>query len=238
MTILGDVRMAKKKRSRASVVADLPNSPFKILMAHFDRVCKSVHKLKVMIDLYMEGKFTEASSVAVEISRLEHEADEIKRHLRATIPRMILMPVSKQDILDILSSNERIADSAQDVAQILDMRQTRIPDELCPQFEKFEGHVIDSVMALRKMMEHLETVIESTFARLETKEVIEMGHHVHEHEYKADSVGKALSKAIYGLEGSHSSLAIFHMMRFADVLDKVADNAENAANKVILVVSK
>ena len=65
-----------------------------------------------------------------------------------------------------------------------------------------------------------------------------MGHHVHEHEYKADSVGKALSKAIYALEGSESSLAIFHLMKFADVLDKVADNAENAANKIILVVSK
>jgi predicted phosphate transport protein (TIGR00153 family) len=230
--------MARRKRPKSQILADLPSSPFKILMAHFDRVCKSVHKLKEMIDLYLEGNFTEAASVSVEISRLEHEADEIKRHLRTTITRMILMPVSKQDILDILASNEKIADSAQDVAQILDMRQTKIPDELCPKFEAFEGHVIDAVMALRAMMEHLETVIESTFARFETKEVIEMGHHVHEHEYKADSTGKELSKAIYALEGSESSLAIFHMMKFADVLDKVADNAENAANKIILVVSK
>ena len=230
--------MPSRKRSKKSIVDKLPHSPFKILMAHFDRVCKSVHKLKDMLDLYMDGKFVEAAKVSVEISRLEHEADEIKRHLRAKVPRMILMPISKQDILDILTSNERIADSAQDVAQILDMRETVFPAEIHPLLIQFIGHVMDSVEALRDIMHHLETVLESTFARIETQEVIEMGHHVHEHEYKADSTNKQLSKAIYRLEGKVSSLAIVHMMRFTDVLDQVADNAENAALKIVIVVSK
>ncbi len=223
---------------RASVLDALPSSPFKILMEHFNRACRAVHKMKIMIELYLEGKYDEAASVSVEISRLEHEADDIKRHLRAHIPRLILMPVSRQDILDILSSNERIADSAQDVAQILDMRQTEIPKELRPQLERFCGNVIDCVDALRSMMEHIETVLESTFARIETEEVLEMGHHVHEHEYKADTANKELSKAIYQLEGKISPLAVIHMMRFTDVLDKVADSAENAANRIVLIVSK
>jgi predicted phosphate transport protein (TIGR00153 family) len=230
--------MPRKESSRASVVDALPTSPFKLLMEHFNRACEAVHKLKHMIALYIEGDFNEAALVSVEISRLEHEADEIKRHLRTHIPRLILMPVSRQDILDILSSNERIADCAQDVAQILDMRQTKIPEDLRPQFEQFCGNVIESVDALRSMMVQLETVLESTFARIETEEVIEMGHHVHEHEYKADSANKALSKAIYQLEGEVSPLAVIHLMRFTDVLDKVADAAENAANKIVLIVSK
>lgn len=230
--------MPNPDRFRSPLVQAMPESPFKVLMAHFDRCCMSVKKLKEMIDLYTKGDFTEASSVSVDISRLEHEADEIKRHLRATIPRLIFMPISKQDVLDILASNERIADSAQDVAQILGMRETSLPEEIHPLLERFVGHVVDSVQALRDMMEHLDKVLESTFARVETQEVIEMGHHVHEHEYKADSAGKGLSKVIYGLEGRESPLACFHMMRFIDVLDQVADNAENAALKIVIVVSK
>jgi predicted phosphate transport protein (TIGR00153 family) len=230
--------MAKPEHFRSALIDALPESPFKILMAHFDRVCKSVHKLNDMIEHYMEGKFTEAATISVEVSRLEHEADIIKRHLRASIPRLILMPVSKQDILDILASNERIADSAQDVAQILDMRETKIPEELTPEIKRFVSHVMDAVDALRDMMEHIEGVLESTFAKIDSEEIIEFGHQVHEHEYKADSVGKALSKAIYSQEDKMSPLAIFHLMRFTDVLDKVADSAENAALKIVLVVSK
>jgi predicted phosphate transport protein (TIGR00153 family) len=230
--------MPHREHFRTSIIDTLPSPPFKILMAHFDRVCASVQKLNEMIEFYIEGDFTEASNVSVEISRLEHEADEIKRHLRATMPRMILMPVSRGDLLEILTHNERIADSAQDVAQILDMRETAIPEELQPMLKSFLNHIVDSVMALRKMMDHLGHVFESAFARIETDEMIDLGHHVHEHEYKADSIGKQLSKATYALEGEVSPLTVVHILRFTDVMDRVADNAENSALKIVLVVSK
>jgi len=223
---------------RSGLLETIPGSPYKILQEHFKRVCKAVRKLDKMVKLYLEGNFTEAASVSVEISRLEHEADELKRHLRTTLPRKIFMPISKEDLLAILASNERIADTCQDVAQILDMRETKIPEGLHPLLERFLGHIIDAVDSLRDMMNHLERLLESTFAKVETNVIITLGHRVHEHEYKADSVNKELSRAIYALEGKESPMALVHMMRFTDVLDSVADNAENAALRMVLVVSK
>ncbi|NIP35785.1 MAG: DUF47 family protein, partial [Thermoplasmata archaeon] len=126
----------------------------------------------------------------------------------------------------------------QDVAQILDMRETDIPIELHAMVEEFLGHVISAVDTLREMMNLLEKLLESTFAKTGTQEILDLGHRVHEHEYKADSINKQLSKAIYALEGKESPMALFHMMRFADVLDSVADHAENAALRLVLVVSK
>lgn len=223
---------------RSGLLETIPSSPYKILQEHFKKVCRAVRKLDKMVKLYLEGDFTEAASVSVEISRLEHEADELKRHLRTTLPRKIFMPISKEDLLAILASNERIADTCQDVAQILDMRETKIPEELHPLLERFLGHIIDAVDSLRDMMNHLERLLESTFAKVETNVIITLGHRVHEHEYKADSVNKELSRAIYALEGKESPMALVHMMRFTDVLDSVADNAENAALRMVLVVSK
>ncbi len=216
----------------------MPGSPYKILDEHFKRVCKATRKLDRMVRLYLEGDFSEAASLSVEISKLEHEADELKRNLRASLPKKIFMPIPKGDLLEILASNERIVDTCQDVAQILDMRKTRVPEELHPLFENFLGHIIEAVDSLRDMMNLLEKVLESTFAKVETSEVIALGHMVHEHEYKADSANKQLSKAIYALEGKESPMALFHMMRFSDVLDSVADHAENAALRFVLVVSK
>jgi predicted phosphate transport protein (TIGR00153 family) len=230
--------MSKPERYRSSLADALPDSPYKMLMAHYGKVILAVEKLEEMLNLYLKEEYSEAATISVEISKLEHEADEVKRHMRTTLPRMILMPISRQETLDILTSVERIADSAQDVAQILDMRQTNVPDEICPLVLRFVGHVIDSVRALGDMMGHMNRLLESSFAKVETREIIELGQHVHEHEYKADCVNKQLSKKIYALEGRESPLAIVHMMRFLDVLDGVADNAENAALKIVLVVSK
>ena len=230
--------MTGQDHFRSWLLETLPSSPYKTLEAHFKKACRAVRKLDKMVKLYLEGDFTEAASISVEISRLEHEADELKRHLRATLPRKIFMPISKEDLLAILASNERIVDTCQDVAQILDMRETKIPEELHPLMESFLGHIIDSVDSLRVMMNLLDRLLKSTFAKIETREVIALGHKVHEHEYKADSVNKQLSKAIYALEGKESPMALFHMMRFSDVLDSVADHAENAALRLVLVVSK
>ena len=230
--------MPKPEHYRSSIADALPDSPYELLMAHYGKVIAAVELLEEMLHLYLKKRYSEAASISVEISKLEHEADEVKRHMRTTLPRMILMPISRQETLDILTSVERIADTAQDVAQILDMRQTNIPDEIAPLVERFVGHVIDSVRALGDMMGHMNRLLKSTFAKVETQEIIELGQRVHEHEYKADCVAKQLSKKIYTLEGKESPLAIVHMMRFLDVLDSVADNAENAALKIVLVVSK
>ena len=230
--------MTGQDHFRSGLLETLPGSPYKILDEHFKRVCRATRKLDKMVRLYLDREFAEAASLSVEISRLEHEADELKRNLRANLPRKIFMPISKEDLLSILRSNERIVDSCQDVAQILDMRETKIPEDLHPLMESFLGHIIDAVDSLRDMMNLLERLLESTFAKVETREVIALGHMVHEHEYKADSVNKQLSKAIYALEDKESPMALFHMMRFCDVLDSVADYAENAALRMVLVVSK
>jgi predicted phosphate transport protein (TIGR00153 family) len=230
--------MTGQDHFRSGLLETLPSSPYKMLDAHFRVVCKATRKLNRMVKLYLEQDYTEAASVSVEISRLENEADQLKRVLRGHIPKKLFMPISKEDLLAILGSNELIVDRCQDVAQILDMRETKIPDELHPMIEDFMGHIIDAVDALRDMMNLLEKLLESTFAKAGTDEVIELGHRVNEHEYKADSVNKQLSKAIYALEGKESPMAMYHMMRFADVLDSVADHAENAALRLVLVVSK
>jgi predicted phosphate transport protein (TIGR00153 family) len=230
--------MTGQDHFRSGLLETIPTSPYKMLDEHFKKVCRAARKLDKMVKLYLEGDFTEAASLSVEISRLEHEADELKRNLRAALPRKIFMPISKEDLLAILRSNERIVDTCQDVAQILDMRETKIPEELHPLMESFLGHIIDAVDSLRVMMDLLDRLLESTFGKFETKKILELGHEVHEHEYKADSVNKQLSKAIYALEGKESPMALYHMMRFCDVLDSVADHAENAALRLVLIVSR
>ncbi len=223
---------------RSPLTDTLPQSPYKMLMAHFDRVQLCVENLSEMFDLYLKCEFDKASELSVKISHYEHEADQIKVHMRHSLPRMIFMPISRQEMLDLLTDNERIADKAQDVAQSLDLRQTRIPKELHADILAFVGHVVGSVRALKHMLDHLGKLMESSFARSEIQKVIETGHLVHEGEYKADAVNKQLAKKIYALEDKESTMALIHLMRVLRTLDSVADHAENSALRMVVIASK
>ena len=117
--------MPSSERLRKPAVEKMPETPFEMLMGHFDRVLKAVDKMAEMIDLYLKGDFGSAGEASVIVSRLEHEADEIKTHMRQTLPRLIFTPISRQDMLDLLTENERIADTAQDVAQVAHDELTR-----------------------------------------------------------------------------------------------------------------
>ena len=230
--------MPSSQRFKTDAPEPMPEAPYEMLMAHFDKVLRSVDKMAEMVDLYLRGEFDAAAKLSATVSRHEHEADEIKTHMRRTMPRLIFMPISRQDMLDLLTENERIADTAQDVAQILDLRQTKVPKSLHPLVRKYVEHVVQSVKALEVMMGHLGTLLEGSFSKGEAQKLLELGLRVHEHEYEADGLNKAAAKAVYALEGKESAVTIFHLLRFLDVLDGVADHAENASLKMVVVVSK
>lgn len=230
--------MPPSHRFKADAPEPMPEAPYEMLMAHFDRVLRSVDKMAEMVDLYLGGEFDAAATLSATVSMHEHEADDIKTHMRRTMPRLIFMPISRQDMLDLLTENERIADTAQDVAQILDLRQTRVPKSLHPLVRKYVEHVVQSVKALEVMMQHFGTLLEGSFSKGESQKLMELGLRVHEHEYEADGVNKAAARAVYALEGKESAVTIFHLLRFLDVLDGVADHAENASLKMVVVVSK
>jgi len=230
--------MPTQQQRRAEAPKQMPEGPFEMLVAHFDRVLRSVDKMAEMVDLYLKGDFDGASRLCAAVSAHEHEADDIKTHMRRSLPRLIFMPVSRQDLLDLLTENERIADTAQDVAQILDLRRTRVPRSLHPLVRRYVEHVVLSVKALEAMMQHFGTLLEGSFSKGESQKLMELGLRVHEHEYEADGVNKAAARAVYALEGKESAVTIFHLLRFLDVLDGVADHAENASLKMVVVVSK
>jgi predicted phosphate transport protein (TIGR00153 family) len=209
-----------------------------MLMAHFDRVQLCVENLREMFDLYLAGEFHKASELSHKISRYEHEADQIKVHMRHSLPRMIFMPVSRPEMLDLLTSNERIADKAQDVAQSLDLRQTKVPEALHADICAFVNFVVDAVRALKDMLDHLGKLMESSFARSEIQKILEIGQRVHEGEYKADAINKQLARRIYALENTESTMTLIHLMRVLRTLDSVADHAENSALRMVVIASK
>ena len=60
----------------------------------------------------------------------EQAADEIKNQLRGHLPKSILMPVDRRDLLEVLAMQDSIADTAQDIAGLLVERKMEVPADM------------------------------------------------------------------------------------------------------------
>ena len=50
------------------------------------------------------------------VSTLEKEVDVLKKELRLNLPKGLFMPVSRQDLLEVLLMQDKIANKAKDIA--------------------------------------------------------------------------------------------------------------------------
>ena len=85
------------------------------------------------------GDLDAIASRRQEIDRLEHAADEIKHEIRRHLPRRMFLAIERRDMLEILDYQDSIADVAQDIAELVDLRGMVIPKDLVERMRKADS---------------------------------------------------------------------------------------------------
>ncbi len=213
-------------------------SPFDGLLEHMRVVKKCISMLTEGILKYYDGNFDGFDKVAEEVSKMEHEADLIKGNIRAHLPRSILMPVDKKYFLWLLREEDSILDHAENLAQLLDLRHTRIPDELKEDFKEHAIKVSETVEEMEKAVGKVKELVETGFSSRIREEVKKLIHNVHKKEWEADQVRYRIMKRIYEIEDKLDAMDEYHLLKISDWEDDIADHAENVADWLRAMVAK
>ena len=64
------------------------------------------------------------------IIQLETEADTIKQTFRLNMPNTLLLPVDREDLLSLISDQDRMADTNEDIAKTLLFRDMKVSDSI------------------------------------------------------------------------------------------------------------
>ena len=213
-------------------------SPFEGLLEHMNKVKECISLLGKGIGIYVEMEYSEFSNITKKISQIEHEADLIKSNIRAHLPRSILMPVDKRYFLWILREQDAILDHAENLAQMLVLRHTKIPIKLKEDYKDHIRLVVETVEEMEKAVENIRDLIETGFAGKERDETKELIKRVHTKEWEADNKRYEITKKIYKLEDSLSPMDMYHLLKMVDWIDDIADHAENVADWLRAAVAK
>jgi len=213
-------------------------SPFEQLQQHTDKVHECVKLLKPLADALLAEDYDKIEELHDLMSKTEYEADQIKTRLRDLISQLHFLSVGRHELNEFLTYMDDVADAAEDFAVVLILRRTKMPEELKEDFMAFVEQIIGVGEQLMKLANRLSMVVEAAFGGQEAEEMMEAIKDIGEEEWKADRLGRKFARNFYNMEDKLDPITIMFLDKYCKTLNAVANNAENTAKYLRLVIRK
>ncbi|MFC1738089.1 TIGR00153 family protein [Planctomycetota bacterium] len=213
-------------------------SPFIALHEHTKKVHECVELLRPLVEALLSEDYEKIEELHNQMSRTEHEADQIKTELRDKINKMYFLSVGRQELSRFLGHQDDIADAAEDFAVILVLRKTRVPDELKEDFTAFVEQIIVVSEHLMTLSEKLSTIAKAGFTGGQANQVFEDIEKIGQEEWQADKLERKFARHFYSIEEKLDLLTIIFLEKYCNALSAVANNAEKAAKYLRLILRK
>jgi predicted phosphate transport protein (TIGR00153 family) len=184
------------------------------------------------------GPLVEHTKKEDQVSKLEYEADTIKHNVRDHLPRRYFMPVDRVDLEGFISSQDNIADKAEDFAVILTLRKTKLHPAIMDKFFDFVDQIFQVTGTLLTAAVELSNLAEASFSGAEAKVVLSLLKGLNEEEWKADRKARSLSKDVYALEKELDPITIIFYEKMILTLGAIANEAENAGDMLRTMILK
>lgn len=211
-------------------------SPFDGLQEHAEKVKECAWTFQQAIECHISKKCKTFEEFRQDVTRMESEADAIKRSIRGHLPKGTLMPVDKFQIFRYLREQDSVLDAAEDALDWLSYRsEPGIPEELQRDFFLLVDANIDPIEELSTMVLEARKYFKnfSEKQRMLVKDII---RNLRRQEHEADKVEAMLKKKILNMD--IDPVTIFHMITLAEIIGSIADHAENAGDMMRAMIAK
>ena len=145
--------------ARNSILGVFAKSPIKPLEKHIKIVVKCSKQLVPFFEACVEQNWTEAAKVRRKFSKLEKDADLLKRQLRLELPGGLFMPVDRADLLELLTQQDKIANKAKDIAGRVLGRKLQVPVSLQAEFSIYLQRCIDATEKAAEAINELDDLL-------------------------------------------------------------------------------
>ena len=145
------------------------SSPVSPLQKHMSKVYTCAAELIPLFNAVINEEWDEVVKSQQYISSLEQEADVLKKELRLNLPKGLFMPVSRQDLLEVLLMQDRIANKAKDIAGTIVGRHMTLPEVIHEDCIRFVTRCVAACKQARKAINELDELVETGFSGQEIK---------------------------------------------------------------------
>ncbi len=213
-------------------------SPIRPAQKHMTKAFECVKELRPFLDEVLAKNWNAAAQHYKTICRLEHEADEIKRDIRLHLPKGLFLSFSRNDLLLIVRTQDKLANSTEDFAGLVMARKMDIPNEVKEPLQKLTHRCIDAAKQAYKAIHELDELVETGFRGHEVDVVEDMIKNLHEIETDTDHLANAVRTALFEVEALYPPVEVMFLYRIIDILGNLADNSERVGAGLQLFLAR
>ncbi len=211
-------------------------SPFEPLYQHMMKVKECVDLVRPLMDAFLKGEDKKLNEMAAKIFKAEHDADMVKKDIRNNLPKSIFLPVARGDLLSFLKEQDCIADSAEDLAVLLTMRKTVVPDELKDELRDFVEKVLETYEVAMTVSSEIKVLAETSFGGVEAHKVMDLIEKLKLKEWEADKAQMEAAKKMFSIEKKLDPVSVMLWMHIFNELGTLANHAENAGDRMRMML--
>jgi len=213
-------------------------SPVRPLQEHMDTVMECVEKLRPFLEAVIRRDWQEASHLQQLISKLENQADDLKRELRMNLPSNFFMPVARGDLLDLLTVQDRVANKAKDIAGLIIGRRMEFPENTGVDLLRFAERSVETARQAHKTVHELDELFETSFAGAEADIVKEMIQELDRLENESDRIEVDVRADLFSIEKQLDPVDVMFMYKTIDGIGDLADWAQRIGNRLQLLMAR
>ncbi len=207
-------------------------SPFTLLKTHMEKVSFCVHQVVLLFQALQEQDYERVEKIAHHISEAEHLADITKNDIRDHLPKSLFMPIDRNQILEILRIQDKIADQAEDIAVLATLKPLELPSSLKELFDAFLKKNVEAFEGVHNIIKELHELLESSFGGIEADKVRGMVNAVAYKEHEVDVLQRKLLKGLFSLE-DELPYSSFHLwLRLFEATAALSNLSETLANRM------
>jgi predicted phosphate transport protein (TIGR00153 family) len=222
----------------ANVLANVfGSSPVKPLEQHMDIAFRCAKKLRPFFEAVIAKDYERMGEVRSQIEALENEADNLKKNIRLNMPKSLFMPVPREDLLELLLVQDKIANRTRDVSGIIMGRKMVIPDAIAEKFIEFVNSNVDAAKQARKSVRELDELFTAGFKGAEVELISELIEELDAIETHTDEQQTQIRSALFEIEKTLDPIDAIFLYEVIQLTGEIADMAERVGRRLELLLS-
>ena len=212
-------------------------SPVTPMQQHMETCYKAAQELVVLFEAVIVDDWGKVEQARERIVELEHTADELKKNIRAHLPKSLFMPVPRQDLLNLLWVQDQVANKARDVSGLVVGRHMQIPEAIQKEFVAYVSRNVDAAKKARKSIRELDELYETGFRGAEADFVEALVGELDEIENDTDAMQVKLRAGLFKIEDDLPAVNVMFLYRVIELIGEIGDMAERIGRRLELLLA-
>lgn len=216
----------------------LGKSPVNPIQDHIDVAYQCADQLEDLFKAAYLNDWNKVETINSDIRKLENEADTLKLKIRSNLPKSLFMPVPRQDLLELVLVQDKVANLAKTISGMVNQRKIQIPESLKEEFMEFVKLCIAAAKSARKSVHELDELYETGFRGSEVKLVQDLIDRLDAIETETDSKQDHLQQSLFNIEKDMHPVDVMFLYKLIDKVGGIADMSERVGRRLEILLAK